>query len=91
MDGESFVRAVETRLTHSTPGLRAQLRLAPDPRPGTQAFPDVPSDCLRAGVLVLLYPSGGRLHVLLTRRTPGLLIWPPGLIRKCSMVSIPVH
>lgn len=55
------------------PGLRAQLRLSPDPRPGDRVYQEVQDVCRRAGVLVLLYPREERLYVLLTRRTSGLL------------------
>ncbi|MGB2908510.1 MAG: CoA pyrophosphatase [Candidatus Aminicenantaceae bacterium] len=73
MSSEEFVQALVSRLREKRPGLRAQLRLAPDPRPGTQAYPDVPSSSLPAGVLVLLYPRRSKLRVLLTRRTADLL------------------
>ena len=72
MNSETFVRALASRLREKKPGLEAQLRLAPAPRPGTQAYPDVPPSSLQAGVLVLLYPGEEGLRVLLTRRTAEL-------------------
>lgn len=39
------------------------------PRPGHKTYEDVQDSCLRAGVLVLLYPWEGRLYLVLTRRT----------------------
>lgn len=73
MSSKVLVKALESRLRQNRPGLPAQLRLAPHPRPGTQVYQDVPSSSLRAGVLVLLYPGKGKLRVLLTRRTADLL------------------
>ncbi|MGC8782643.1 MAG: NUDIX hydrolase [Anaerolineae bacterium] len=51
------------------PGLAAQLRMSPRPRPGTERILDPQLDCRRAGVLVLIYPRDGELCVVLTRRT----------------------
>jgi 8-oxo-dGTP pyrophosphatase MutT (NUDIX family) len=73
MSGKTFLQALESSLRGDRPGLKAQLRLAPEPRPGTQVYRDVRSSSLSAGVLVLLYPGEGRLHVLLTQRTADLL------------------
>jgi 8-oxo-dGTP pyrophosphatase MutT (NUDIX family) len=73
MSGVTFLRALESSLRGDRPGLKAQLRLAPEPRPGTKVYQDVPSSSLSAGVLVLLYPGEGRLLVLLTQRTADLL------------------
>lgn len=69
METVSFLDALERRLRAPLPGLAAQLAMVPEPRPGTRTWAEAESDCLRAGVLVLLYPRGGRLHLLLTRRT----------------------
>jgi 8-oxo-dGTP pyrophosphatase MutT (NUDIX family) len=73
MSGEMFLRALESSLRGDRPGLKAQLRLAPDPRPGTQVYQDVHASSVSAGVLVLLYPDKGRLRILLTQRTAELL------------------
>jgi 8-oxo-dGTP pyrophosphatase MutT (NUDIX family) len=60
---------LERKITESKPGLKAQLGMCPNPRPGHQAYSEVEDTCLRAGVLVLLYPREGILHLVLTRRT----------------------
>jgi 8-oxo-dGTP pyrophosphatase MutT (NUDIX family) len=51
------------------PGLAAQARMAPSPRPMAPPTPD--HEPRRGGVLVLLYPHGedGQMHLVLTRRT----------------------
>lgn len=51
------------------PGLPIQMGMAPVPRPGTERILDPDLDCRRAGVLVLLYPTGDDFSVVLTRRT----------------------
>jgi len=73
MRGETFLRALESSLRGARPGLKAQLRLAPEPRPGTRVYQDVHPSSLSAGVLVLLYPERGHLQILLTQRTAELL------------------
>jgi 8-oxo-dGTP pyrophosphatase MutT (NUDIX family) len=60
---------LEKRLAGLKPGLEAQLGMCPNPRPGHQAYFEVEDTCLKAGVLVLLYPRKGKLHLVLTRRT----------------------
>jgi len=74
MDIDSRISALERKLRRpGRPGLKAQLKLAPDPRPGHRIYAEVEESCRRAGVLVLLFPRQGRLCVLLTRRTSELL------------------
>ncbi|MCS6845170.1 MAG: CoA pyrophosphatase [Caldilineales bacterium] len=61
--------ALEAALRQPLPGLAAQARMAPNPRP---LRPPTPDHQPRIGaVLVLLYPAGqeGELHLVLTRRT----------------------
>jgi 8-oxo-dGTP pyrophosphatase MutT (NUDIX family) len=51
------------------PGLPVQLRMSPQPRPGSDRILDPNLDCRRAGVLVLIYPCGDEPCLVLTRRT----------------------
>ncbi len=60
---------LEKKLTELKPGLKAQLGMCPNPRPGHQAYFEVEDTSLKAGVLVLLYPREGKLHLVFTRRT----------------------
>jgi len=55
--------------TGPKPGLKAQLKMSPRPRPGTRPIDEVRDGCSRAGVLVLLYPVEEELTLVLTRRT----------------------
>lgn len=64
-----WLETLEQRLRGPKPGLASQLKMVPDPRPGDKTYQDVGDSCPKAGVLVLLYPRQGRLHVVLTRRT----------------------
>lgn len=63
---------IRERLKGPKPGWASQLKMAPVPRPGQKPYQEAEGSCLRAGVLVLLYPRRGRLHLVLTRRTPGV-------------------
>jgi len=63
------LHALEKKLAGSKPGLKAQLRMAPIPRPGHQAYSEVEDTSLKAGVLVLFYPQEDKLYLVLTRRT----------------------
>jgi 8-oxo-dGTP pyrophosphatase MutT (NUDIX family) len=62
-----MVEALKHRLLAPLPGLHAQLRMAPQPRPGWN--PDAAPDGLRAAAaLLLVYPHEGAWHVPLTVR-----------------------
>ncbi len=87
---ENHLPILEHRLRQGRPGPTAQLRMAPHPRPGDKLYHEVADTCLRAGVLVLLYPYDGRLFVLLTRRTDRVLhhraqiSFPGGRQERCE-------
>lgn len=59
---------VQAALKLPRPGLKAQLYMAPNPRPGGHIVPPghQPKE---GGVLILLYPRRAQLHLALTRRT----------------------
>jgi 8-oxo-dGTP pyrophosphatase MutT (NUDIX family) len=59
---------VRRALSRPLPGLDAQIKMAPQPRPGWNPNFALPPDCREGGVLILLYPRG-QLHFVLTRRT----------------------
>ena len=60
---------IEKKLTGLKPGMKAQLTMVPDPRPGHKTFDEVKVSCLKAAVLVLLYHWKGRQYLVLTRRS----------------------
>jgi len=62
-------RFLENELKGPKPGLTAQLMMMTNPRPGHKVIHEVEDSCIKAGVLVLLYPWRNRLHLVLTRRT----------------------
>jgi len=64
-----FLRRLEECLRGKRPGLEAQLKMVPNPRPGHQIYSEVEDTCLKAGVLILLYSVDDRFHLVLTRRT----------------------
>lgn len=66
---DPLIQYLEKKLGGDKPGLNAQLKMTPRPRPGHLKYDEVDTRCARAGVLVLLYPWNDRLHLVLTRRT----------------------
>ena len=73
VDHRTVLDRIERGLRAPLPGLPAQLRMVPEPRPGTKAYFEVEETSLKAGVLVLLYCREGRIRLLLTRRTDRVL------------------
>lgn len=65
----SIIELLDARLKGTKPGLRAQLKMVPDPRPGQKTYQEVQDTCRPAAVLILLYPRRRTLHLVLTRRT----------------------
>ncbi|MFQ5855692.1 MAG: NUDIX hydrolase [Anaerolineae bacterium] len=59
---------VHAALEKPRPGFKAQMRMSPRPR--ASSVSDAPAR--GGGVLLLLYPRDGRLHLVLTRRTEHL-------------------
>jgi 8-oxo-dGTP pyrophosphatase MutT (NUDIX family) len=70
---ELDLRLLEQRLRREKPGLRSQLKMAPEHRLGDKTYQEVGDACLRAGVLILLYPRETGLHLVLTRRTSSVV------------------
>jgi len=60
-------------LSHPLPGLPAQLAMAPRIGPDRTLTPEAEASCLRAGVMILLYPRDGEPHLVLIRRAAGVL------------------
>ncbi len=67
------LQSLEKALKGPKPGLKAQLKMITNPRPGNKTYQEVEDSSFKAGVLVLLYPWKKRLHLVLTRRTPSVL------------------
>lgn len=68
----AILSSLEKKLRGNKPGLNAQLKMTPHPRPGHRGYDEVEAACPKAGVLVLLYPRENKLHLVLTRRTEQL-------------------
>lgn len=66
---KSILERLEVRLKRPKPGLTAQLKMVPDPRPGQKTYQEVQDTCRPAAVLILLYPRRAKLHLVLTLRT----------------------
>ena len=67
----SFSEALRTRLAMALPGLEAQLRMAPQPRPGWDPHA-LPPGLRDAAGLLLVYPHDGLWHLPLTLRASAL-------------------
>jgi len=61
------------RLIKDKPGLRAQLKMVPEPRPGQKVYSEVEATCLKAGVMLLLYRRRRSWHMVLIRRPSTVL------------------
>ena len=70
---EAGLQLLEQRLREEKPGLDAQLKMVPDHRRHDKTYREVQGTCLRAAVLVLIYPREGGAHLVLTRRTSSVL------------------
>ena len=66
---EETLQFLEKTLQEPKPGLDAQLAMMPHPRPGNRIYSEVEDSCLKAGVLILIYPREDQLHLVFTRRT----------------------
>jgi len=64
-----FLESLEARLKGPKPGLAAQLKMVPEPRPGQKTYDEVQDTCRPAAVLILIYPHRGKMHLVLTLRT----------------------
>jgi 8-oxo-dGTP pyrophosphatase MutT (NUDIX family) len=73
MPDRAVLERIESGLRAPLPGIPAQLRMAPVPRPGQKPYYEVEGTSLKAGVLVLLYEGEDGLCLLLTRRTERVL------------------
>ncbi len=60
---------IRRALARPLPGIRAQLKMAPQPRLGKELDLSIPAGCRESSVLILLYPRVNRLYFVLTRRT----------------------
>lgn len=73
INDRELIKRLEQRLSGAKPGLAAQLAMVPHPRPGQKAYQDVEDSCLKAGVMLLLYPRGDSYHLVLMHRTSSVL------------------
>jgi 8-oxo-dGTP pyrophosphatase MutT (NUDIX family) len=81
-DFDDFIRALEERLRSPRPGLPAQAKMAPEPRPGSKTYAEVEATSLKAGVMILLYEGGGEARLVFIRR-------PSTVLHHKDQVSFP--
>lgn len=68
-----MIDKLEERLRDPRPGLAAQISMAPRPRPGGKIYTEVEDTCLKAAVLLLIYPKPNALHLVFIRRADTVL------------------
>ncbi len=76
MDWKELTSRLERNLLGPLPGLAAQLRMVPEPRPGDKTYDEVEGSSLKAGILLLVLALDGVPCLLLTRRTDRVLHHP---------------
>ena len=64
---------IAAALKKGKPGLVAQLKMVPQPRPGQVVYTEVEGTSVKAGVMILLYPRDGVRHLVLIRRPSTVL------------------
>jgi 8-oxo-dGTP pyrophosphatase MutT (NUDIX family) len=79
---DCLARALEERLKSPLPGLPAQLKMAPSPRPGPKVYTEVEETSLKAGVMILLYEGRGEARLVFIRR-------PSTVLHHKDQVSFP--
>ncbi len=68
-----FFVDLEERLGQGLPGLEAQVRMLPLPRPLPETILEEPEGCAQAAVTIILYPKDGVIHALFIRRAQTVL------------------
>ncbi len=68
-----LIEGLEKKLRRARPGLAVQLTMAPRHGPDRTLTPEIEASCLKAGVMLLLYPREKAPHIVLIRRTSTVL------------------
>jgi 8-oxo-dGTP pyrophosphatase MutT (NUDIX family) len=68
-----ILRRLEEVLIKDKPGLRAQLKMVPHPRPGQAVYTDVEETSIKAAVMILLYLRDDAWNVVFIRRPSTVL------------------
>ncbi|MGQ9801131.1 MAG: NUDIX hydrolase [Candidatus Saccharicenans sp.] len=66
---DSILEFLPGRLLAEKPGLAAQLRFCPQPPPSNLTYQEVQDACLKAAVLILIYPKDQEPHLVFIHRT----------------------
>ncbi|MFO7981520.1 MAG: hypothetical protein R6V00_11925, partial [Candidatus Aminicenantes bacterium] len=69
MNWKKKASLIKKAVNSPKPGLKSQLIMVTDPRPGHKTYAEMKNKCKKAGVLVLFFPKKNELHLILTRRT----------------------
>ena len=69
LDLGKIIAFLQKRIKDEKPGLRAQLRMCPQPPPSLQVYPENCTSCLKAAVLILLYPKNNQPYLVFIKRS----------------------
>jgi len=72
-DDRDLFERIAKALKRGKPGLPAQLKMVPHPRPGQAVYTEVEETSVKAGVMVLLYLRDRAAHLVLIHR-PGTVL-----------------
>ncbi|HEK84917.1 MAG: NUDIX hydrolase [Candidatus Saccharicenans sp.] len=79
---------LKTKLKEARPGLKSQLKLSPHPPASILTIEEIGERCLKAAILLLFYPKGNDLFLVLIRRSATVrhhqnqISFPGGQIEK---------
>ncbi len=94
MNWKKKASLIKKAVNSPKPGLKSQLIMVTDPRPGHKTYAEMKNKCKKAGVLVLFFPKKNELHLILTRRTemvqyhPNQISFPGG---QCELNENPLE
>ncbi len=71
--GRDLIESITKSLRRPLPGLAVQLTMAPRHGPDRTLTPVIEASCLKAAVMILLYPREKAPHIVLMRRTSNVL------------------
>jgi len=93
MEWEKKVTLIKKAVNSPKPGLKSQLSMVTEPRPGHKTYTEMKNKCKKAGVMVLFFSWKNKLYLILTRRTdmvqyhPNQISFPGG---QCEPKESPV-
>jgi len=76
MEWKTRVTLIKEAVNSAKPGLKSQLTMITDPRPGHKTYSEMKEKCKKAGVLILCFLRKNTPYLILTRRTDKVQFHP---------------